>query len=62
MAINLHLAKKYGGALYPANDADAARAVQWSVWAISEIEPYQMDIVMQKFMKDKRDPNVVKKA
>ena len=41
MAINLYLAKTYGGALYPDNAADEARANQWSVWGISEIEPLQ---------------------
>jgi glutathione S-transferase len=49
MAINLYLAKNYGGDLYPANAADEARAQQWSVWGISEIEPLQMRIVVQKF-------------
>ena len=48
MAINLHLAKKYGGNLYPDNVNDQARATQWSVWGISEIEPLQMQIVIQK--------------
>ena len=64
MAINLHLAKRYGGALYPDNPADEARAWQWSVWAISEIEPLQMQIVVQKLFtpEDKRDPKVVERA
>ena len=48
MAINLYLTKRYGGSLYPANAQDEARAWQWSVWAISEIEPLQMQIVVQK--------------
>jgi glutathione S-transferase len=61
MAINLYLAKKYGGALYPADAADEARSWQWSVWAISEIEPLQMQIVIQKFFTpaEKRNPNVI---
>jgi len=61
MAINLYLAKRYGGALYPSGAADEARAWQWSVWAISEIEPLQMQIVVQKFFtpEDKRNPKVV---
>jgi len=61
MAINLYLAKRYGGALYPSTAADEARAWQWSVWAISEIEPLQMQIVVQKFFtpEDKRNPKVV---
>lgn len=64
MAINLYLAKTYGGALYPDNPADEARAIQWSVWGISEIESHQMDILVQKFMTpdDKRDPKVIAKA
>ena len=64
MAINLYLAKRYGGALYPANAADEARTWQWSVWAISEIEPLQMQIVIQKLFtpEDKRDPKVTERA
>lgn len=64
MAINLYLAKKYGGALYPANVAEEALAWQWSVWAISEIEPLQMQLVIQKFFtpSDKRNSNVVEYA
>jgi glutathione S-transferase len=64
MAINLHLTRTYGGDLYPRNPADQARAEQWSVWAISEIEPLQMQIVIQKFFvpEDKRDQAVIDNA
>ena len=64
MAINLYLTKRYGGALYPANAADEARAFQWSVWAISEIEPLQMQIVIQKLFtpEDRRNPKVIEGA
>ena len=64
MAINLYLAKRYGGALYPADTANEARAWQWSVWGISEIEPLQMQIVIQKLFtpEDKRNPKVVEHA
>ena len=64
MAINLYLAKRYGGALYPSSPEDEARAWQWSVWGISEIEPLQMQIVVQKLFtpEDKRDPKVVERA
>ena len=64
MAINLYLTKRYGGALYPANAADEARALQWSVWAISEIEPLQMQIVIQKLFtpEDRRNPKVIEGA
>jgi glutathione S-transferase len=64
MAINLYLAKTYGGRLYPATAADEARTWQWSVWGISEIEPLQMQIVVQKFFtpEEKRNPKVVEGA
>ena len=64
MAINLYLAKHYGGALYPSGAADEARAWQWSVWAISEIEPLQMNIVVQKLFtpEEKRNPKIVDSA
>jgi glutathione S-transferase len=64
MAINLYLARRYGGALYPATLEDEARAWQWSVWAISEIEPLQMQIAIQRLFtpKDKRDQDVIERA
>ena len=64
MAINLYLARTYGGGLYPDNAPDEARACQWSVWGISEIEPLQMQIVVQKFFtpEEKRDPAVIARA
>lgn len=64
MAINLYLTKRYGGALYPANAEDEARAWQWSVWGISEIEPLQMQVVIQRLFtpEEKRDPKVVERA
>jgi glutathione S-transferase len=64
MAINLYLTKRYGGALYPADPAEEAQAWQWSVWAISEIEPLQMQVVIQRLFvpKDKRDETVVANA
>lgn len=38
MAINLYLAKKYGGELAPKNAAEEAHATQWSFWVMTEIE------------------------
>ena len=64
MAINLYLAKRYGGALYPAGLDDEAKTWQWSVWAISEIEPLQMQIVVQKLFtaEERRNPKVLEGA
>ena len=64
MAINLYLTKQYARDLYPTNPNDEAKANQWSVWAISEIEPLQMQIVIQKFFvpKDKQDQAEIDRA
>jgi glutathione S-transferase len=64
VAINLYLAKRYGGVLYPQTQHDEARALQWSVWAISEIEPLQMQIVIQKLFTtdEKRNTKVIENA
>ena len=64
MAINLYLAKTYGGDLYPGNPADEALVWQWSVWVMTEIEPPQMDIVVQKFFtpEEKRNAAVLAAA
>ena len=64
MAINLYLAKRYGEGLVPADPAGEAQVFQWSVWAISEIEPLQMQIVIQTFFtpEDKRDAQVIERA
>ncbi len=64
MAINLYLARRYGDGLVPADAAGEAQVFQWSVWAISEIEPLQMQIVIQTFFtpEDKRDAAVIERA
>jgi glutathione S-transferase len=38
MAINLYLAKKYGGDLAPKGLTEEAHATQWSFWVMTEIE------------------------
>jgi glutathione S-transferase len=63
MAINLYLTKTYAPALYPKSPADEAIAIQWSVWAISEVEPLQMKIVVEKFFnQDNMDQSVIDEA
>ena len=64
MAINLYLTKNYGARLLPEGEAGEAKVLQWSVWGISEIEPLQMQIVVQQFFtpEDKRDAEVVSRA
>jgi glutathione S-transferase len=64
IAINLYVAKKYGGKLWPASEADQARAIQWSVWGISELEQYLIAILVNRVMlpPDKRDAAAVEAA
>jgi glutathione S-transferase len=64
MAINLYLAKTYGGKLYPSNPQDEARAIQWTIWGMTELEPHLIPMVLHKFFypEDQRDPAVVAKA
>jgi len=38
MAINLYLAKKHGGPLWPANPRDEALALQWSFWETDRLD------------------------
>jgi glutathione S-transferase len=38
LAINLYLAKKYGGAFYPRDPEPEALTWQWSFWAATEID------------------------
>lgn len=49
MAINLYLAKKYDTkGLYPQSLAEEALSVQWSVWAMTEIEPGLLQVLMNR--------------
>ena len=38
LAINVHLAKTYGGTLWPSDTADQSRVLQWMAWALAELE------------------------
>jgi glutathione S-transferase len=49
MAINLYLAKKYGaGGLYPSGLQDEARAWQWSLWGMTEVERPLLTALMNR--------------
>jgi len=57
MAINLYLARKYDGGLQPKSADDDARAVQWSFWAMTELEPHLLKMLQHRVMlpEDQRD-------
>jgi glutathione S-transferase len=64
MAINLYLVRRYDGGLQPKSLEDEARAVQWSFWGMTELEPHLSQIVLHKVMlpEPERDAELVKAA
>lgn len=64
MAINLYLAKKYDGGLQPKTLEDEARAVQWSFWGMTELEPPLMQLLLNRIMlpEEQRDADAVRAA
>jgi glutathione S-transferase len=58
MAINLYLAEKYGRDLYPRDAAGRAHALQWSIFAMTEIEPPALEILRHRreLPEAQRDP------
>ena len=55
MAINLHLAAHSGGAMWPADDNGKSLAVQWSIWAMTELEPPLIAMLEEKMFKEQPD-------
>jgi glutathione S-transferase len=57
MAINLYLARKYDGGLQPKSLEDEARAVQWSFWGMTELEPHLLKMLLNRVLlpEDQRD-------
>lgn len=60
MAINLYLAKKYDKGLQPKSLEDECHAIQWSVWAMTEVENPLIDVLLHRMFlpADQRDPKV----
>ncbi len=48
MAVNLYLAKKHGGPLAPANPAEDAAMTMWALWAVIEVEPHALTVLVQR--------------
>ena len=57
MAINLYLAQKYSGDLWPKTVEDEARTFQWSFWGMTELEPHLIQLFLHRNMlpDDQRD-------
>lgn len=62
MAINLYLARKYGGEFFPDNEADAARANMWSYWVMTEVEERLLEILLHSrvYSEERRDERKIK--
>ena len=64
LAINNYLAKKHGGPLAPANLEEDAKNTMWSMWALTELEPPGITMLMNVLFlpEDKRNPAALKQA
>lgn len=45
LAINLYLARRYGGALGPADAAEDGLMGMWTLWAATEVEPHSIQVL-----------------
>jgi len=67
-AIVLYLAKKYGSGgaapFYPSSLADEGRVLQWSFWAVNEIDPNMNTVLYERVFKPEaaRDPDAADQA
>ncbi len=48
LAINLYLARKYGGALGPADAAEDGLLGMWALWAATEVEPHSIQVLYHR--------------
>jgi glutathione S-transferase len=65
MAINLHLAEKYGQApLWPSAVDQRAKVYQWSFWGMTEVEPRLMTVLINRLFlpPDQRDEKAATQA
>jgi len=65
LAINLYLAQKYGAqSLWPGSLADQGRTYQWSFWAMTEVEPNLLPVLLHRraLPKDQRQASIADAA
>ncbi len=57
MAINLYLARKFGGPLAPADLAEEAEVLRWTFWSVTECEKDALHVLFQRLLgpAEKRD-------
>ncbi len=65
LAINLYLAEKYGkNGLWPSDVLGHAAAYQWSLWAMTEVEPHLLTLLLNRILApaEQRDEKAAQKA
>jgi glutathione S-transferase len=64
LAINLYLARKYGGPLSALSLAEEAQLLKWSFWVVTELEKDALSILMHRVVMpaDLRKPELAKQA
>ncbi|HBK09368.1 MAG TPA: glutathione S-transferase [Acetobacteraceae bacterium] len=64
LAINLYLAKRYGGSLGPADIAEDGQMGMWAIWAVTEVEPHSIEVLYHRIAKPpaERDPTIAQAA
>jgi glutathione S-transferase len=64
MAINLYLALKHGGPLWPKDPDGQGRVLQWTLWAVNELEHPLVDILLHRMFlpEPERNPTLVRQA
>ncbi len=58
MAINLYLAKKYGRHLWPTGEQEQARVLQWSFFAVTELDPPLVQLMVERTFRKEGERNV----
>lgn len=64
LAITTYLVKRHGGPLQPAGLQDEARAMQWALWGVNELERQAIDLVNNRYVlaPGKRDEALAQSA
>ena len=55
LAINLYLARQYGGVLGPQSPAEDGEMGMWALWAATEVEPHSLQVLLNRVSKPPQD-------
>lgn len=57
MAINLYLARKYGRHLWPTGEQEQAKVLQWSFFAVTEVDPPLVQLMVERTFRKENERN-----